>query len=367
MMEPKRITTSPPGKWVGTEYSSINAWSCDQSHFVLLYIDHFGLHSADGTFLYDLPIGASGEPRWSRTDPSIIYHHSGNTMYEYNVATRNGGVLHQFDGYTEISGRGESDISRDSLPLFADGYVFQFNLALEVKGPSLSTRGFPVESLYAIDGMTIVSWGEKGTDRYRGIELFSPDMRFVRQLLPANAHKDVGYDVDGTPLLILTNSDDAGADPVCPNGIERIDLITGERRCLLPLDWSLAVHISGGIGFCIVETYSKPGSPPVPFQDAIIKLPYEPPDSAVYTRAIELCKHGSQITSYTAQPKATLSGDGTKVLFSSNREAPDRSDYCDVFLLDLAPQVVTQIPPTPVIPSPPGGSRTYGRGRGKIH
>ena len=365
MLQPKRITTSPAGKWAGTEYSTIDSWNLGCKLFVVLYVDHFGLHSADGAFLYDLPIGASAEPRWSRSDPNILYHHAGNTMYEYNVATRNGGVLHEFTGYSEVSGKGEGDISRNSMALYADGYAFLYNLASGVKGPTLSTRGYSVESLYTIDGMILVSWGEKGTERYKGMELFdaASTMRFIRQIEAVNGHKSVGHDVDGSPIMVWTNSDQADADPACENGIEKVNILTGERKCLLSLAWSLAVHVSCGPGFAIVETYSAPGSPPVPYQDAILRVPYD--GSPVE----ELCKHGSKITSYTAQPKATLSGDGTKVLYSSNVAAPNRPDYCDVYLIDLQPQAVA-IPPSPEIPSPPGGSRTYGGGRGhrgKIH
>jgi uncharacterized small protein (DUF1192 family) len=41
------------------------------------------------------------------------------------------------------------------------------------------------------------------------------------------------------------------------------------------------------------------------------------------------------VTTYTAQPKAVLSRDGTRALFSSNMASPDVKEYCDVYELEL--------------------------------
>jgi hypothetical protein len=352
----------------GTEYSSVCPWSADGSQFLLLRptqvggaFDHFALFTADGTFLQDLPIGASDEPRWDWPDPNVLYFHTGNQLKTYNTLTKKVAVEKEFPEYSVISGKGESDLSSDGDHLvlcgqrwegeqLRDAETFVYELSTRRKGAVLDvSRG--AESFYITkDNEVAVSW------RGGGMELFDRQMRLSRVLASVNGHKCVTQDASGQAYMVWTNSNEPGADPACQNGIEKINLRTFERTCLLPLDWNLAVHISPAVGWVCVETYSMLGAPSVAYQGKLLKVPL---DGSSIT---EICDHGSIIDPawsgddrYLAQPKATVSRDGRRVLFASNREAPDRPGYVDVFMADV-PQA---------IPSPPGGSRTHGRPRPK--
>jgi hypothetical protein len=333
----RRITQAPQGKWIGTEYPTVCPYSCDGKFFILLCVDHFALYNSTG-FIRDLSIGASDRPRWSRVDPNVIYYLSANKIMALNISTLYLSAMRVFTKFKSIDDYGEADVAQlDNggcrRVVCGDGrLIFVYDLSKDITYPALDTGGRIFDSLYLTSrGETLVSWGEKGTGRFQGIELFDTQMDFVRQLTNSNGHKCVTTALDGSPLLVWTNSDEANADPLCPNGIQSINLRTFTRQCLLPLPWSLACHISPGPGFVLVETYSEPGGDWVPYRDELIKVPL---DGSPITR---LCHHRSNVTTYTAQPKSVLSRDGERALFSSNLAAPGMKEYCDVYELELAP------------------------------
>src|ERR1017187_1215780 len=78
-------------------------------------------HVIDLSTLYrtELPtIGDSNAPKWSRTDPSLIYFNSGdavanNQLKTCNVLTGEIVVLHTFAEYRNVTDHGEADISPD--------------------------------------------------------------------------------------------------------------------------------------------------------------------------------------------------------------------------------------------------------------
>src|SRR6185436_18276516 len=65
-------------------------------------------------------------------------------------------------------------------------------------------------------------------------------------------------DTNGDEVLIWTNSADSNPIPNCQNGIVKIRLADASQKCLLPLDWSLAVHVSApdNNGWAFVEAYN---------------------------------------------------------------------------------------------------------------
>jgi hypothetical protein len=150
---------------------------------------------------------------------------------------------------------------------------------------------------------------------------------------------DVTRDVDGSEALVWANS--ADPQPVCDNGVVKVSLASGAQKCLISLDWSLAVHIGcpDGNGSCIVGTYApadpNPGAAWVPYTDELLQVRL---DGSGATR---LAHHRSRpYNSYNFTPRAGVSRDGTRLLFNSNFGAQRRSgaptEYSDAYLIRLA-------------------------------
>src|SRR5262245_45364116 len=83
---------------IGPEYSSMTPFNKNNTRLLLAHFSYFGLYDGAGNFLRSLPfeINTSAEPRWSRTDPNVIYYVSGNRLKQYNVGTSSTTVVHAF-------------------------------------------------------------------------------------------------------------------------------------------------------------------------------------------------------------------------------------------------------------------------------
>jgi len=333
--------------FIVNEYSTMSPFNQDDSRLLLQHQSYFGLYDGEGRYLEDLPfdIAASTEPRWSRQDPNLVYYVYGNSLKSYNVATRARSVVHAFTEYGRIGGRGESDVcfDGDHLVLVGDDRdVFVYTLRTDTKGPVLDTTGHGFDSLYLTpDDQVIVAWNQTGSARFAGSELFDRDLRFLRQLTTVNGHKDVGRDTDGQAVLFWINAADPQAPPDCQNAVVKIRLADGQRTCLLPLDWGLAVHISApdsGAWF-VVSTFA-PGDPDPrlagwrPYTDEILQVRV---DGSEVRR---LAHHRSRpFNDYWYTPRAAVSRDGRRLVFSSNHGLPAILGYgsynVDAYMVDL--------------------------------
>lgn len=345
---PKQITQASSGAWVGNEYSSVDPFSLNCKHLLLVHHDHFELYSGEGQWLSRLSpvLSASSEPRWSRTNPYLIYYLSGNELREFDVRTDNSELVRRFAGSQTVKGRGESDISEDGDHLVLSdekGQVWLYNLRTDQVSDGYAYTQ-PFNSLYVTpDNNVLVGTADKGVSILTN----------ARQIAPTISHMDVGRDQDGREVLIRTNSADTQPLPNCPNGIEKVDIRTGERRCLTPMEWTYAVHIScpAKADWCIVSTYSPTNAKP----SQILRVNYS-------CGAQVLCDTGSVMIktddgiAYNPQPKAAVSWDGSRLVFSSNNGDISRGPiYCDTFLMKLQPApapIPPKEPPIVISPSP---------------
>ncbi|MBI2822811.1 MAG: hypothetical protein HYX74_11370 [Acidobacteria bacterium] len=327
------------------EYSTMSPFNRDNSRILVVFQSYFALYDGNGSFLKTLPfeISASSEPRWSRTDASLLYYRVGNQLKQYNVDTGAVGIVRIFSEYSTISGRGESDISFDGnhFVLVGDNrYVFVYEISRDIKGPVLDTAGRGFDSVYITpDNNVTVTWLQAGNSRYNGIELYDRNMLFLRQLARAGGHMDVTRDINGDEVLVWTNS--ADPLPVCDNGIVKIRLADGRQTCLLSLDWSLAVHISGpdNGGWVFIDTYApadpSPQSPSwVPYTNEILQIKLDG------TEVRRLAHQRSRpFNSYNFQPRVSVSRDGSRLVYSSNYGLQATlgypSEYSDVYLASV--------------------------------
>jgi hypothetical protein len=324
---------------ITTEYATVNPFNMDHSRLILVHNSYFGLYDGDGNFLRSLPLEISTvtEPRWSRHDPAILYYHVGNQLKQHNVNTQESGVVRTFGEYSFITSKGEADISLDGNHLvFAgdDRYVFTYELSSNSTSPVLDTGGRRFDSL-AITAYNnvVISWLQTGSDRFTGVELYDRNMRFYRQLTRAPGHMDVTREANGEEVLVWFNSADPA--PICENGIVKVRMADGQQTCLLTLDWGLAGHVSAtDHSWVMAETYA-PSDPSTanwkPFTNEIFLIKLDG------TQIRRLATHRSRpFNSYNYQPRATISHDARRVVFSSNYglqgSAGYPGEYSDVYL-----------------------------------
>jgi len=321
---------TPPGvRKIATglqhEYATMYPEDPDR-HLILLQhpAGCYGLHfTGDGypddesRFYRMLPaeISHSSQPRWRRTKSVTFCYLWANEIREYDCATGKITTLKRFD-LPQINGMGESDLSEDDDHIvLASGrnvFVYEFSTDRILDRYEVPEETF--DNLYlSPDNRAVVGLYKAGVVIMDG---FGDAVRIAAAL----GHMDVSSDVDGNPIAVWCNSADASGENKhaalanCENGIVKIDLKTGKQTCLLPLDWSLAVHISlpDRAVFALVSTYD-PTNPDSKVQYANENLVVAVDGSSVRS----LGKHNADSRTYEGKPKASISPDGTRYVYDS--------------------------------------------------
>jgi hypothetical protein len=336
--------------FIANEYSTMSPFNQDGSKLLLLHLSYFALYDGEGNFIENLPfeITSVSEPRWSRRNPNILFYVSENQIKQFDVAGGKASVVHTFKEYRSVRGHGESDIcfDGDHLVLAGDGrFVFVYEISTDRKGPVFDTGGREFDSLYITpDDHVTITWVQPGTSRYQGIELFDRDMNFLRQVTRAGGHMDVTRDTDGGEVLVWANAGDP--KPVCRNGVVKVRLADGQQTCLLSLDWSLALHVSAPdrAGWVLVGTYA-PGDPQLnkgwtKYTNEILQVGLD--GSTVR----QIAHHRSRpFNSYWWTPRASVSRDGSKLIYSSDYGLQSilgyPSEYVDAYLIAAIPLQVS--------------------------
>ncbi|HWJ39480.1 MAG TPA: hypothetical protein VNT29_00025, partial [Candidatus Limnocylindrales bacterium] len=299
-------------------------WNCDNSRMLLLANSYFRMYDWPANSVKDLVIlDASSEPRWSRTDPNVLFFHTGNTLKMLHVASETVTVVREFKEYSTITGKGKTDISEDGsrFIFIGDGKdLFVYDMQTDFVTPIAKNTAPGWNNVFlSPDNQPIISWLTPGTGRGQGVELFDADGKFIRQLARADGHMKLTRDASGQTVMIWTNSADPQPDPNAQNAIVMVDLKTGEHFPILQLDWHLAVHVSAADrGVAFVETYDTANfrfdeSNWKPYVNELMMIDLA---TGVVTR---LAHHRSRATdTYNYMPKLTCSRDGSLLAFGSN-------------------------------------------------
>jgi hypothetical protein len=329
--------------WIEDEYSTASPFNSDDSRFLLVFQSYYGLFDGSGNYITNLPfeVNSGSEARWSRTNPNILYYHTGNQLKQVNITTMALTVVHTFSEYTAISGKGQMDISLDGdhLVLLGDSqYMFTYQISTDTKSPVFDTGLVSYSVLYmGANNQVTISWAQSGTTRYTGVELFDVNMNFLRQLTHAAGHMHMGVDTNGEPILIWNNS--ADPLPVCgQNAVVKVRLEDGLQTCLLSLDFSLAMHISAADNtWAYVETYVPTDVNPassawVAYTNEVLQIKLDG------SQVRRLAHHRSRpFDSYVYEPKTTASRDGSKIIYSSNFDLQSIQGnptlYADAYLI----------------------------------
>lgn len=329
--------------FVTNEYSTVSPFNRDATRLLIQHQSYFALYDGDGRYLKDLPfdVHAASEPRWSRHDAEVFYYLAGNELRRFHVGRQAATRVRTFSEYGRVSGNGESDLcfDGDHLALVGDArHVFVYEISTGRTGPALDTGGRGIDSVHVTpDDQVTVTWLQSGTERFHGVELYDREMRFLRQVARAGGHMDLARDLDGRSVLVWANA--ADPQPLCPNGVVKIRLADATQTCLLSLDWSLALHVSGveAAGWVFVETYAPSDPPPVagrwpPYTNEILQIRL---DGSEVRR---LAHHRSRpFDSYNYMPRVSADRTGRRLVYSSNHGLQQQlgypSTYTDVYMI----------------------------------
>lgn len=352
MLTPTQITTAAHGSSIVPEYSSVCPFSKDNLYILLIAQDHFLIYDRTMGPLPDPHIGASERPRWSRRNVAQFSFLRSNFVMIYDV---NLGIVdsYQFPEYKDyelpsgeivpaLDDKGEADQQGDSRVLVGtrpDGHreIFVLDVVTGARGPVMPTTG-EFNNLLLTPSLKVL---------VNGMLLLDPQTMTSRLVFNTNqGHKAVTR-YKGRDVMLITNSDENPVTlPDFPNGIVMVDLETGEQKGLLTLPWNLAVHISAPADaeWCLVTTYDPldpdaalvDGEARVGYSNAILKVALDGSGAEI------LCYHFSDSSSYLGQPKATVSGDGSRFVYAKRK--PDGTT--DTWLGVLA---APEPPPPPVV------------------
>ena len=327
------------------EYSRVQSFNADGSYILVRSIEaEWYLYDAHSLLpLRRLPLVA--EPRWDAQDPNLIYHTDETRMMAYNVGSGQEILVHdfanQFPGqslaavWTAHEGRPSKDTrywalmaeDEDWLPVaflvydrFTDKVVVHD--MRDVPGAEddvdhVTTS--PLGTYYLASFDRACEHGTSGDDTDPcGLMVYNRDLTAGRSLLRVVGHYDTALDDQGREVVIYQDIDS--------DQISILDLESGGITPLWPIDFGhtpIGLHFSGLAydrpGWALVSTHSG-GYP-----DAFTWM-----DDQVFAvelksggRVVRLAHTHSQVDpdqgpDYWAEPHASVSGDLSRVLFTSN-------------------------------------------------
>ncbi len=361
-----RRLTDAPGSGIASivpQYSKRQAWNSDQS-LLLLFTGEGTACLYDGTtyvFLKTID-GVGGEDVfWHPTNPFILYFSSDNVLYSYDVGTNTPTALRTFDGYTWTNTRGEGNMSRDGRyyafvgqtydtdTRFKDIVVYDLLLDSVVSKMALPPvlSDFDWVSISPLGNYVVVDYATMDTGRHQGIEVYSRNLNFIWQKALGAGHSDLGIDAQGDEVLVVDYYDSDLNSGI----VKKIRLADGATTDLIQLSVYFDMHIScrneSRREWCFISTFDGEGRLTddslswLPFEDEIFALKMDGSGEVQriahhHSRRFSPSTPDRDNSNYWAEPHATVSRDGMRMVFGSNwREDVASGSSVDAYIVDF--------------------------------
>jgi len=346
------------------QYSKRQAWNSDETLLLLQACDgRIMLFDGNYIFLRFLE-GVYGEDIfWHPQEPNTIIFCPDSVLYSYNVQSDEVKTLHVFSDYTFANTRAEGNLSNDGRywafvgqtydsengTRFKDIVVYDLvedRVVSKMPLPSNLTE-FDWVSISPRGDYVVIDYATMGTGRYEGVEVYDRNLNFIWQKPLGAGHSDLGIDENGDEVLVIGYYDADSNETF----IKKFCLSDGKETVLLKHHWSFYNHIScrniKRNGWCFVSTYDGEARLTddslswQPFEDEIFALKLDGTGDVQ-----RLCHHRSRRFSpttpdsdnsvYYAEPHATVSPSGTRILFGSNwRQNIEQDTSCDAYVVDF--------------------------------
>lgn len=347
------------------EYSRVQSFNVDGSLILVM-----GLQAT--WYLYDgrtlaplgqLPFGGPVEPRWDAEDADILYYLEGGRLMAYEVATGEQTLVHDFAAdfpgqslaavWTRYEGSPSADGRYWGLMAEDEAWVTVSFLVYDLRQDKViarrDVRGTPgaeeIDSVYItpLGNYFIADFsdhycepGRLGTDDEPcGYMVYDRDLENGRGLLRIGGHMDVALDAQGREVAVFQDID--------TDQISMLDLASGQVTPLWPIDFSytsVGLHISGRAfdrpGWALVSTHDGDAASHTWMDDQVFAMELEPGGRVVRLAHTHSLVDESEEHDYWAEPHASVSGDFTRVLFTSNW-GRSGTEEVEMYLIEVPP------------------------------
>jgi hypothetical protein len=345
------------------QYSKRQAWNVDESLMLLFTGDGRTLLYNGETYQFIKEInGVGGEDVfWHPTNPEIIIYAQDNALYSYNVKTETTTQIRSFDDYTFINTRGEGNLSRDGRYYAFVGQVYDTEthfrdiVVYDIVADSIISKlalpptltDFDWVSISPLGNYVVVDYATENTGRFEGVEVYDKKLNFIWQKPLGAGHSDLGTDEDGNEILVFHFYD---SEANC-YFIKKFRLSDGKETSLLELSWQFDLHIScrneARPEWCFISTFDDESRLTddslswLPFEDEIFALKLDGSGEVQriahhHSRRFSSTTPDRDHSVYWAEPHATISRKGERILFGSNwREKVEEDSSVDTYIVDF--------------------------------
>jgi len=368
----RRLTDSRQSGQSGVvpDYSKRQLWNCDESLLLLRTIggDTLLYDAKDYHLIKSLDAVGGEDVFWHPTQPLLLYFNTGNSLDLINVQTMQVTRITTFSEYSFANTRGEGNLSQDGrfyalvgqlydVPTgemtFKDLLLFDIEQGAVVGRLPLPAplEDFDWVSISPKGNFIVVDYGGYKTGRYGGLEVYDRSFNFLWQKPVGYGHSDLGLDPNGDEILVIGLYDADTNESI----LMKYRLADGTQTELLRHSPMVDHHISCRNllrpGWAFISTYATAervdqggASPWLPFEDEIFAvkldgsrdvLRYAHHRSRRYPPHVEEPDPGL----YFAEPHATVSPRGDKIIYGSNWGDTSALDRIDAYLVDLNPAV----------------------------
>ncbi len=381
----KRLTDSKADGINGMvpDYSKRQAWNMDGSLMMLRDADGNAYLFDGKTYAFMKKLdGVGGEDVfWSPTVTNEIWYNDGNTFTKYNVDSGVSSPIFQFSDYDFADTKGEGNLSRDGHYYAVAGQTYNQTtgettykdlVLLDVTAKKIVNKlalpavldGFDWVSVSPLGNYIVVDYANDGTTAFHGVEVYDRNFKLQWRKPIGAGHSDLGVDENGKEFLMMDyyNSDSNVTQ------IKKFDLASGTETVLLELSPVFDMHESCRNsqlpGWCLVSTFdyvqklTASSGDWLPFENEVFLLKTDGSKTVKrlahhYSRRYSPATPDSDTSNYFAEPHATISPDGSKVIFASNWEQDiGATNSVDTYLIDLGSTQSAANPPL-ASPSPP--------------
>ncbi len=357
------------------DYSKRQAWNSNESLMIL--------RSGTGeAYLYNgqtyeylrILDGIGGEDVfWHPTNPDLILYNPDSILYSYNVLNDAVTPIHVFAPYTWANTRGEGNLSNDGRYYAVVGQMYNYttgevvfhdllvydmlnnSIPASLPLPQGQLADFDWVSISPLGNYVVVDYADEETGRYHGVEVYDRNFNFIWQKGLGAGHSDLGLDAGGQEVLIM----DVYDDNANMTHINKYSLATGAETRLLSVSPFFDLHIScralSRPGWAIISTFDYTGRLTddnagwLPFEDEVFALKMDGTGSVEryahhHSRRFSPSTPDPDNSVYFAEPHATVSKYGTRILFGSNwRTNISEDTSLDAYLVDLT-NMLTGLP-----------------------
>jgi len=364
------ISPGDPSRGMKNEYSRVQSFNADGSRMLVRGIEAtWYLYDAQTLLpISELPIEI--EPRWSPTDPNLIYYTNETRLMSYDIQSRAQVTVHEFASdlpgqilsavWTRYEGSPSADgrywgLMAEDESWLSTTFLF-YDLQTDKVIATRDLRNMPADAR-EIDAVTIsplgsyflaymdkyCEQGQLGTDADPcGLMVYDRELKNGRGLLRIVGHTDLALDAGGREVMIYQDID--------TDHISLLDLASGNITPLYPIDFSrtsIGFHFSGGAyrlpGWTIVSTYAGAQPSATWMDDQVFAIELKPNGRVVRLAHTHSVYAENIEKDYWAEPHASVNRDFTRVLFTSNWGRTGTEEV-EMFMIQLPANWIEQLP-----------------------